>query len=206
MNKTSIFSHIPKPLARVMIRVMIILILIIFPGCTISSKNTSATNEKNINQPTETTQPAVTNQPAATNSAPKIAENESPRAQQDRFFYNVGYFSDVNAIRLEFTITANDAVRKINGLSFDLNGQEPPLPTPTTSSVSVNGGGIDNSWDCRLTDTTFSCNGKAALEINQKSDFTFAFAELKKYPEKLTINLLENESVVTTITPLLQSQ
>lgn len=141
-----------------------------------------------------------------TTVSPKITENEGPRAQQDRLFYDVNYFGGVNKINLDFKLTANDAGKKINGLSIDLAAQDPALPNPVTSSIFANGGGLSSgsNWDCTITGTTFSCNGKETLELNKQSSFEFSFASLKNCPEKLTINLLENGAIATTIMPLLQ--
>jgi len=143
----------------------------------------------------------------STNPAPKVSENQSPRGSGDRFFYDVNYFTEVNKLEIDFKITANDADKKINGLSLDLGTQEPPLEGPTQVRININGKGDGkNDWKCDTQNNTLKCVGTEILQLNLQNSFSIFFSNLKSAPQKLNLNLLEGEKNAVTITPLLQNK
>lgn len=164
------------------------------PSATqVASSSPSPTTTTASPTPTQTTaSPTPTPTPTQTN--PVISGYYEPYTGNA----DNGYVNDINV-----KITPTDlAGQTINGVRIDLAGQG--LPSPYSSDHKINatawfsqGGSQD--WNCSM-GITVACQGTTALTINNKSIFAFFFTgSLASAPANLTVQLLNNGTVMTTV-------
>lgn len=110
----------------------------------------------------------------------------------------------VNDIKIE--ITALDlAERKINGIKVDLSAQGLPAPNEAYAKINATKEKSVRDWTCQL-DPIIICQGPTVLETNKKSTFDLFFTKsIGNAPANLTVDLLENNATVATLTVPLQN-